>query len=615
MKIHSPLVCLLLMIPQAWAQPTEGILSRDFLLPIVVDGKAVGSVKLAAGSHVNIIQILDDGIMISSGENSPSKVPRGVLTPESLAAATAKDATTATPPPTPANGPVQTSVPQVADSKSPHPDKTLLFGVATQDWISQDERARLIYAGDSNGNRIPDFSHAGYGGGGAKIPDVAVKKRVDPTKADDSAAIQAAVDEVSSLPLQDGFRGAVLLAPGIFHCSNTITISQDGVVLRGSGTKATGSSIEMTGPAHVCVSIKGNARDAKGESSVPITDAYVPCGAFSVTLKDTSSLKPGDHITINRPFSKEWIHFMGMDNLERGGKHQTWMGENAKETLERTIASIDGKRVTLDVPMGDAIDSRFLPSNAASASKVVETKRLSHCGVESLRINSPPPSGDLTAANNTSVTLDDCQDCWIRDLFMQDTLVNVRVATRARRITLKGIDAVHSATVQKGAGYSADFVICGSQTLLDRCTSCGDNSFYVATMDASASLNAVLNCSFTGNGAIQPHMRWSTALLLDGCDLQGGRIEFINRNTAGSGHGWAMGWGVAWNCKAKLLDIQQPPGAINWCIGCIGTLDTKHHASKNDGFASFGTPVLPKSLYLAQLRQRLGEEALKNIGY
>jgi hypothetical protein len=197
---------------------------------------------------------------------------------------------------------------------------------------------------------------------------------------------------------------------------------------------------------------------------------------------------------------------------------------------------------------------------------------------------------------------------------MYDSLGNVFVAGGARRITLKGVHATHTATVEKGAGYPSDFTIRGSQVLIDRCSSKGDGSFYVATLGSTATLNVVLHCEFQGRGAIQPHMYWSTALLIDSCRLSEGKIDFINRGTSGSGHGWAIGWAVAWNCTAKWFNIQQPPGAMNWCIGGVGELDKKA-SPKGPWLSSHGIPVEPTSLYLAQLRERIGAQALTSIGY
>src|SRR5690606_31455059 len=39
---------------------------------------------------------------------------------------------------------------------------------------------KLVYVADSLGNRIPDFSYAGYKGGGVRIPHVPVKEIVWP---------------------------------------------------------------------------------------------------------------------------------------------------------------------------------------------------------------------------------------------------------------------------------------------------------------------------------------------------------------------------------------------------------------------------------------------------
>ena len=116
---------------------------------------------------------------------------------------------------------------------------------------------------------------------------------------------------------------------------------------------------------------------------------------------------------------------------------------------------------------------------------------------------------------------------------------------------------------------------------------------------------------FTGSGMqshIQPHMRWATGLLTDSSTLDDGNIEYINRNTAGSGHGWTMGWGVIWNSRASTIRAEQPQGTANWAIGNVGT------QAGNGVFDSHGTPVVPGSLYLAQLCARLGPPALAAIG-
>ena len=67
---------------------------------------------------------------------------------------------------------------------------------------------KLVYVADSLGNKIPDFSNAGYKGGGLPIPYVPNKETIWPVPGDNSDNIQAAIDKVSALPPDAfGFRG------------------------------------------------------------------------------------------------------------------------------------------------------------------------------------------------------------------------------------------------------------------------------------------------------------------------------------------------------------------------------------------------------------------------
>src|SRR5256885_7051688 len=70
----------------------------------------------------------------------------------------------------------------------------LLFGVVglfgqTSSWVSFGDDHRLHYQQDVNGNRIMDFSSAGYKGGGVALPTgVPVRATVSPSGGDDTAA-------------------------------------------------------------------------------------------------------------------------------------------------------------------------------------------------------------------------------------------------------------------------------------------------------------------------------------------------------------------------------------------------------------------------------------------
>ena len=49
-----------------------------------------------------------------------------------------------------------------------------------------DSSGKLVYSKDAKGNRLPDFSHAGYHSGERAIPLVPVKITLEPSQHDDT---------------------------------------------------------------------------------------------------------------------------------------------------------------------------------------------------------------------------------------------------------------------------------------------------------------------------------------------------------------------------------------------------------------------------------------------
>ena len=99
-----------------------------------------------------------------------------------------------------------------------------LAGAPEGGWLSF-KGGHLVYGHDAQGNRIPDFSYAGYGNGGVPIPEVPARAEVSPPEggADATALIQGALDQVSALPLDShGFRGAVVLERGTYKLYDAI---------------------------------------------------------------------------------------------------------------------------------------------------------------------------------------------------------------------------------------------------------------------------------------------------------------------------------------------------------------------------------------------------------
>jgi hypothetical protein len=516
---------------------------------------------------------------------------------------------------------------------------------ATSEWAHPGADGKLVYKTTPAGDRIMDFSAAGYMGGGVALPDVPAAVRVQPIGGgkDDSAAIQAAIDRVATMPIKDGFRGAVELAPGSFTCGSALDITTSGIVLRGGGSGTDGTTIHMVGPKHRAIVIGSERGRQRAEERPPndddpapgveptstttaeftaaqtkIADAYVPEGTNSFTVADARGFAVGDTIAIHRPTTAAWVHLMGMDTLSRDGKRQTWIGPRRSEITERRIAAIDGNRIALDIPLADSYDAKVLNPPGTTVTKVKPAPAIAHVGVEHLHLQCPPLEVSYGRAPYSAIRVGG-DDCFVRDVYCEELMNDTVLA--GRRITMENVVCTH-AYPNLGASKPTDFSIEGSQILIDRCQITGDNEYFVWSASLYPGPNVILNCTFRGHGSrIQPHMRWSTGLLVDNCTVPDGGIDFANRGVAGSGHGWTMGWAVAWNCIANTYVIQQPPGAMNWAIGCIGTrVQTARYFDTSPilpegAFDSHGSPVTPQSLYLAQLAERLGSQAMRAIGY
>jgi hypothetical protein len=503
----------------------------------------------------------------------------------------------------------------------------LSSGQGASKWVAIGDGQRLRYGTDARGNRIMDFSHAGYKGGGVALPDVRVARTVEAADGDSTARIQSAIDEVARLPRDAaGFRGAVLLRPGAFEIAGAVAIKASGVVLRGSGSGAGGTTIRVVGPPRRLVDISGSGTWQPQGPPARITDAYVPSGADRIHLDSTAGLKVGDTILVRRPVTEAWIRFMGMDTLSRDGKPQTWIKTGTLIDTDRVVAAIAGSRVTLDVPLSDSLDASHLDPPGASVVTYAFPGRIEQVGLEALRVTVPARDVPISDAQYSLLRMSAVSDGWVRDVAVDDTQNTITLGPTVRRVTLENVHIRHSLPFS-GAASPADIAISGTQILVHRTSVSGKRVWPVVTQAGVTGPNVVLHFK-SDEAGIAPHQRWATGLLVDSSEFANGterrpNIAFSNREYAGSGHGWSVGWAVAWNVRADYLLIQQPPGAKNWCIGCTGRpVSILWHGNPipipeipSETFESPGVPVAPASLYLHQLRDRLGDAAVRRIGY
>ncbi len=481
---------------------------------------------------------------------------------------------------------------------------------ATSPW-AQIVNGTLQYKTLGNGNHIMDFSTAGYMGGGVALPTVPVQRTLSPSGGDDTSAIQGAINAVAALPLVNGFRGAVLLKAGTFKISSSLKISASGVVLRGSGSGSGGTVI--SGSVSPFVSIAGSGSYATGNTT-NITGSFVPSGTQTITVASASGFSVGDNVLIGRTVTSAWIHFMGMDALVRGGSKQTWITAGSIIHTDRTITAISGNTLTLDAPLTDSFDAIYLGTPVGTISKYTFSGRISQSGVEHLKLQAPKGTTVYSAVAMSALI-----DGWLSDVVGQETQNSFTVATSCRRLTLDKVVA-NNTTAQTNPAAPGSFEVTGTQILLNKCEANTSGIWQFLTQAEGTGPIAVLNFSSTDGHGMEPHQRWTTGLLIDNASCPNAYIHLYNRGNYGSGHGWAIGWAVAWNCTAPTFIVEGPPGGTNWCIGCIGSESTAtppggSSPAPNGTIDSLGTKVTPDSLYLEQLLERLGPQALVNIGY
>jgi hypothetical protein len=502
---------------------------------------------------------------------------------------------------------------------------------APSEWVFYGPDGRLQYQADDLGNQIMDFSYAGYEAGGVALPDLPVRRTVSPSGGDDTDGIQAAIDSISALmPDANGFRGAVLLAPGTYTVSSTLQIDAGGVVVRGSGSGTDGTIISMDPNAapFLLFSVKGSGSYETTGVSAFMTDAYVQSGALSFNVDDPSLFAVGDAVLVKRPVTQAWVALMGMDHLAGSdGTPQTWLSIGSIITTDRAITAISGNQITLDAPLSDSFDATYLSPTDGSVERFTFAGRVSQVGVEHLSVIAPAVDVDINHPQFTGLSMSAVINGWAQDLVFQDTQNTVTISGNVKQVTLDNIHVNH--TVVHTGDRMTDFGVSGTQVLVNKSSSDGTGEWPYVTQGRSTGPNVLLNFRSTQQAGVSAHQRWATGLLTDNGTLpnapngvNGGTtgISFSDRGNHGSGQGWAMGWGVAWNVTTPFLVVEMPPGSANWCIGCVGAEEsaTEPGSGKpipNGFYDSLGALVTPASLYLAQLCDRLGPQAPDAIGY
>jgi hypothetical protein len=499
------------------------------------------------------------------------------------------------------------------------------------------ENDRLKYLSDNEGNKIPDFSYAGYKGGGVAIPDVPVVKTISPIDGDNTAHLQNAITEIASLPLnEEGFRGALLLSPGTYEIRGTLKIRDDGIVLRGSGDAddPTSNSILLgTGnsPNKRSILVAGGGLSTKWSNQVSGTKKNILTDTIFVgdrefEVEDASVFSVGDNIIIFHPSTDLWlqaIDYGGTYSDQPGaepGVDVPWTPGAENIVFNRFITAINGNKITIDAPVFNTLIRELSQSYIY---KYARTGVRANIGIENLRIDIQTAGGTDEDHAWQAIDLFQIEDAWIRNCTMLHFGQSAVRTNTATRITVENCNAIDPVSKIEGERrYNYQVYTASQQILFYKCHATNGRHHFVSNGTSYTSGCVFLDC--TSQGAYtssEGHRRWSTGLLYDNViELDGPRpgvnprlLGLYNRGYYGTSHGWSAAHSVAWNCDVAQGDliVQKPPTAKNYAIGCFGK-----NITGNSPPAPFNEPLgfiegsnqaglHPRSLYLAQLEERL----------
>lgn len=268
-------------------------------------------------------------------------------------------------------------------------------------------KAREVTAADREGPDgivYPDFSRAGIPGG---IPDVPVVVKaadfgaVPSDGKDDSPAIQEAIREAVRLG-----GGAVLLSEGDFDIDHTVTLSDDGVVLRGADRAKTrllprfeGQTLAKPFPQSFTVQITGGSRALRWKQ-VPLTRP-TRRGDFTVQVADGSTVRVGDVVVVTAHPPADAVAILGPE-LQKFATDKSY-GSIYSYQFAR-VRKVDGNEITLDRP----VRLELLLEQKPALNLANNVRR---SGVENLTIQ------QLVSKKGISgIGMDRTDQCWVRDV-------------------------------------------------------------------------------------------------------------------------------------------------------------------------------------------------------
>ena len=472
-------------------------------------------------------------------------------------------------------------------------------------WYSN---GQLTYASDAQGNRIPDYSYAGYHYGEDPLPTIPVVTTLGPASGDNTARIQAALDAIGNrAPDANGHRGALQLLPGRYEVYGIVRINKSGVVLRGSG-RGTNTAVDTiiyargNNPHQRTPLVVGTNDSSPWDvgASTNVTDNFVAVGSQSFNVQNAAMFSVGQEVVITHPSSQAWINALGGGGVTSG----SWTAGTKDIPYIRRITSISGSRITLDAPIYNHLDRSLTQARVAAVSG---RNLIRESGIENLRVDIETAGGEDENHAWSAIGVIGAEDSWVSNVATRYFgYAGVKTAG-AIRVTIKDASATNPVGIRTGSRfYNFDVDGYSQLILFTGCHAENGRHNFISNGTMSASGVVWHRCTTSGTNDSEGHRYWSTGMLFDSITGTGSNLKLFNRGDWGTQHGWAAAHSTAWNSQATFF-IQKPPTAQNYGISGMGSLSTNYPFPGTTGHVDIrsGQRLVPESLYEAQMCDRL----------
>lgn len=293
---------------------------------------------------------------------------------------------------------------------------------------NQDMTLTYTQAADT-GDRVPDYSHAGYGGGGVPLPVDGYGAPVVHLSpgGDDLARITEAVANISKLPLNSrGFRGVLQLSAGTFNLTGgTFSTRTSGLIIRGAGSSLSSGTVLLGVDTTLFVGSAGY-----GVLSDPVAlTTRMAVGAYSLTVANSTGFAVGDRVLVRLNATAEWLASIQATS--------TSDPLNQALDIHRTIVAVKAPNtITLDAPTYAPI-----PVGAGHLIKIDASTMTRHIGFVGLR-------GIMVAGNPNDGHFMEVHGA-VEDFFMKDVVAEYYgqlyqgAGPGSRRFTLEDVVSLH----------------------------------------------------------------------------------------------------------------------------------------------------------------------------